>query len=82
MGAESSIAAQLCVCVVLLCGSRSDLDGSIGFNRISFMGRLAFPFIGEGKAWVTEEKKEKNEREKKAFRIVGSFSLMRVPPIL
>ena len=48
-----------------------------------FIGCPAFPFIGEGKAWVTEEEKEKNEREKKASRFAGSFfSFMRVPPIL
>ena len=48
-----------------------------------FMGHPAFPFIGEGKAWVIEEEKEKNKREKKAFRVVGSFfSFMRVPLIL
>ena len=48
-----------------------------------FMGRPAFPFIGEGKARVTEEKKEKNEREKKASRVAGSFfSFMLVSPIL
>ena len=47
------------------------------------MGRPASPVIGEGKARVTEEEKEKNEREKKASRVAGSFfSLMRVPPIL
>ena len=47
------------------------------------MGRLASSFIGEGKARVTADEKEKNEREKKAFRIVGSFfSFMRVPPTL
>ena len=47
------------------------------------MGRPAFPFIGEGKARVTEEEKEKNEREKNAFRVVGSFfSFMRVMSIL
>ena len=28
-----------------------------------FMGRSAFPFIGEAKARVTDEEKEKNERE-------------------
>ena len=27
------------------------------------MGRLAFPFIGQGKARVIAEEKEKNERE-------------------
>ena len=48
-----------------------------------FMGRPASPFIGEGKARVTEEEKEKNERDKKASRVVGSFfSFMRVPSIL
>ena len=46
------------------------------------MGPLASPFIGEEKAQVIAEEKEKNEREKKAFRITGSFSFMRVPPIL
>ena len=47
------------------------------------MGRPASPFIGEGKGRVTAEEKEKNEREKKASRIAGSFfSFMRVPPIL
>ena len=55
-----------------------DLDQSA-----PLMGRPAFPFIGQGKAWVTAEEKEKNEREKKAFRIVRSFFFfMRVPPIL
>ena len=45
-------------------------------------GRPASPFICEGKAWVTEEEKEKNEREK-ASRVAGSFfSLMRVLLIL
>ena len=47
------------------------------------MGRPAFPFIGKGKALVTEEEKEKNEREKKASRVARSFfSFMRVPLIL
>ena len=62
MGAESSIAAQLCISVVLLCGSVSDLDGSIG-SGIPFMGRPTFPFIGQGKARVIAKKKEKNQRE-------------------
>ena len=40
-------------------------------------------FIGEGKARVTEEEKEKNEKEKKLSRVAGFFfSFMRVPPIL
>ena len=41
-----------------------------------FMGHPTSPFIGKGKAWVTEEEKEKNEREKKASRVTGSFSFM------
>ena len=56
--------------------SHADLD-------FSFMGRPASPFIGKGKAWVTIEEKEKNEREPKASRIAGPFySFMQVPPIL
>ena len=48
-----------------------------------FMGRPAFSFIGEGKARVTEEEKEKNGGENKASRVVGSFfSFVRVPSIL
>ena len=47
---------------------------------IPFMGRPAFPFIGQGKAWVTTKEKEKNEM--KASRIDGSFFFMRVPLIL
>ena len=43
------------------------------------VGRPASPFIGEGKARFTEEEKEKNEREKKASRVAGSFSFMQVP---
>ena len=47
------------------------------------MGRHASPFIGEGKAWVTEEEKEKNKREKKASRVAEYFfSFMRVPLIM
>ena len=40
---------------------------------LPFMGCPASPFIGEGKAQVAEEEKEKNEREKMACRVVGSF---------
>ena len=51
--------------------------------RSPWLGRPAFPFIGEGKARVTAEEKEKNKREKKASRIAGSFfSYMRVLLIL
>ena len=59
MGAESSLAAQSCARVVLLC---SDLMFFLR-SRSSSMGRPASPFIGKGKARVTEEEKEKNERE-------------------
>ena len=43
---------------VLLCGSGSDLDGSIPFIK-----HPAFPFIGQEKVRVTTEENEKNERE-------------------
>ena len=47
--------------------------------RCPLMGRPAFPFIGQGKALVIVEGKEK-EKEKKSSRITGSFfSFMRVP---
>ena len=43
----------------------------------------ASPFIGEGKAQVTKEEKEEDEKVKKSFRIVGSFfSFTWVPPTL
>ena len=52
-------------------------------SRSPFIGRPASPFIDEGKAHVTEEENEKNEREKKASRVTGPFfSFMRVPLIL
>jgi len=47
------------------------------------MGCPASHFIGEGRARITTEEKEKNQREKKASRIIGSFFLfMRVSPTL
>ena len=47
-----------------------------------FMGCPASPFIGKRITRVTVEEK-KDERDKKASRIVGSFfSFMRVSPIL
>ena len=42
-----------------------------GSIRCPLMGDPAFPFIGQGKARVTVEGKEENE--KKSFRIAGSF---------
>ena len=62
------------LCFYLVVWFRADLDPTVG--------RPASPFIGEGKARFTEEEKEKNEREKKASRVAGSFSFMRVPLIL
>ena len=75
----------LTVCLCVLVGSRFD-----GFEpqlmrcvAIPLMGRPAFPFIGQGKAWVIVEGKEENEKEKKSSRIVGSFfSFTQVPPSL
>ena len=47
------------------------------------MRRPTFLFIDEGKARVTEKENEKNERVKKASRVVGSFfSVIWVPLIL
>ena len=37
------------------------------------MGLPTFPFIGQGKARITVEGEEENEKEKKSSRIVGSF---------
>ena len=45
------------------------------------MGHPASPFIGEGKARVTEEKKEKDQREKASKVVESFFSFMWVPPI-
>ena len=43
------------------------------------LGRHTSPFVGEGKARVKEDEKEKNEREKKVSRVVESlFPFMRV----
>ena len=55
-------------------------------SDMSFMGRHASPFIGEGEgAGYRERKREKRRKakEKKASRVAASFiSFMRVPPIL
>ena len=82
MGAESSIAAQPCVRVVFLSGSGSDWVLMGRSILVPLMGRPAFPFIGQGKAWVTVEGKEETEKEKKSSRIVESFSFTRVLPTL
>ena len=75
MGAKSLITA-----LVLL--SRGSVSCR---SRSPFMGCPASPFIGEGKARVITEEKEKNEREreKKTSKVIESFfSFMRVPLIL
>ena len=72
--------ARLPLSRVLVLGSCVQISP---LSRFFFMGRYAFPFTGEGKAWVTEEENEKNAREKKASRIAGSFfSFMQVLPTL
>ena len=46
-------------------------------------GTFCFPFFKQGKARVTVEKKEENDKEKKSSKIVRSFfSFTRVPPTL
>ena len=46
-------------------------------------GAPSFPFYRPRKSKGYSGGKEKNEREKKSFRIAGSFlSFMRVPPTL
>ena len=64
---------------VLVCSHRF----GVRWVLVPFMGHPAFPFIGQGKAWVTVVGKEENEKEKKSSRIVGSFfSFTWVPPTL
>ena len=73
------------VCLCVLTGLRFD-----GFKSelmrcvvMPLMGRPTFPFIGQGKAQITVEEKEENEKEKKSSKIAGSFfSFTRVPPTL
>ena len=75
LGARSLLSRAVLLCFYHVARSCVDPD--------PLHGAPCFPFIGEGKARVLAEKNEKNEREKKASRIVGSFfSFMRVPPIL
>ena len=57
--------------------------GLAWIDPMPVLGRPAFPFIDQEKAWVTTEEKRRNERERAAFRTAGSFlSFMRVPPTL
>ena len=58
-----------------------DLDGSIDSPLIH--GMPCFPFYRPRESMGYNGGKEKNERERKAFRIAGSFfSFMWVLPIL
>ena len=63
------------VCLCVLIGSRFNEFESESMRCIPMplMGCPAFPFIGQGKAWVTVEGKEEDEKEKKSSRIVGLF---------
>ena len=72
----------VCLCVLIGLGFDGFESELMRCVAIPLMGRPAFPFIGQGKAWVTVEGKEENEKEKKSSRIAGSFSFMRVPPTL
>ena len=47
----------------------------------ALMGCPAFHFIGQGKARVTVEGKEENEKEKKSSRIAESFFSFRWVPL-
>ena len=83
MGAESSIVAQPCVRVVLLrvyLVFRLVRGDSIGPPWVDPLhGTPCFPFYRPRKSTGYDGGKEKNEREKKSFRITGSFfSFMRV----
>ena len=64
---------------VLMCYDRC----GVRWDRVLFMGRSAFSFIDQGKARVTVEGKEENEKERKSSRIIGSFfSFTRVSPTM
>ena len=75
--------AQSLLGCVLVCFDRFGFDEFQSESMLCvvmpLMGRPAFLFIGQGKAWVIREGKEKNEKEKKSSRITGSFSFTRVP---
>ena len=68
--------ARLLLGYVLVCSDWFE----VRWIQVPFIGCPAFPFIGQGKAWVIAEGKEENEKEKKSSRIIGSFfSFMQVP---
>ena len=73
----------VCLCVLIGSGFYGFQSESMGCVVIPLMGCPAVPFIGQGKAWVTVEGKEDNEKEKKSSRIARTFfSFTRVPPFL
>ena len=65
--------------LLLLCVSRSDRFG-VGSDPLH--GTPCFPFYRPRESIGYNGGKEKNERQKKAARTAGSFSFMRVLPIL
>ena len=48
-----------CSCVFISCSDRFRVIRSVLDGSILSMGRPAFPFVGQGKAWVTTEKKRR-----------------------
>ena len=73
----------VCLCVLIGSGFDGFQSDSMRCVAMPFMGRPTFPFIGQGKARVIVEGKEKDKKEKKSSRIAGSFFYFtRVPPTL
>ena len=80
--------ARSLLCCVLVCSNRFGVRFRIGVmcsdaidsSPVFFMGRPAFPFIGQRKARVTVEGKEENEKERASSKFTESFfSFTRVP---
>ena len=63
----------MCLCILIGSGFDGFQSKSMRCVVMSLIGRSAFSFIGQGKARVTVEGKEENEKEKKSSRIIGSF---------